>query len=65
MLVIHHHRMRDNKMEQLKNGYTAYCESPELIRLMKRRINKEHLHVLCEETSSGCWFIPVEGKVNV
>lgn len=64
MLVINHHRIRDDKIEQLKRGYTAYCESPELIRLMKRQIMKEQLNVLFEETNSGCWFIPDQKQKN-
>lgn len=58
MQIINQIRIRDEKIAQLKSGYTAYAESPELIRLIKRGIKREHMHVLLDETNTGCWFIP-------
>lgn len=58
MWVINHRQQRDEKIAQLKQGTSAYAESKELIRLIKRDIEKEHLDVISEETASGCWFIP-------
>ncbi|WP_087971901.1 hypothetical protein [Oceanobacillus rekensis] len=58
MLPINLRRMRDDKIEHLKKGQNAFAEEDELIRLMKRAIEKEGLHVECDETTSGCWFIP-------
>lgn len=60
MLIMHQRRIRDEKIRQLKGGRTAYAESNELIRLIKRDITKENLHVLCDQTNFGCWFIPVQ-----
>jgi len=62
MRVIHQRRMRDKKIEELKCGYSAYAESSELIRLIKRRITEEQLSVQWEETNTGCWFIPLTGQ---
>lgn len=59
MLPINLRRMRDEKIENLKKGHNAFAEEDELIRLMKRAIEKENLHVECDETASGCWFIPM------
>lgn len=65
MTVLDRRKMRDEKIKQLKAGRTVYAESPEFIRLIKRGIEKEQLHVTLEETSAGCWFIPLdEEKVN-
>ncbi|GAA0426043.1 MAG: hypothetical protein ACQEWU_05660 [Bacillota bacterium] len=58
MLVMNHRRMRDEKIARLKEGHSAYAESHELIRLIKRDIEKEHLDVIYDNTNSGCWFIP-------
>ncbi|CDQ39324.1 MULTISPECIES: hypothetical protein [Virgibacillus] len=58
MLVMDHREMRDEKIARLKQGNSAYAESRELIRLVKRGIEKEHLDVFLDEASSGCWFIP-------
>jgi hypothetical protein len=59
MLIMNERRIRDRKIEQLKKGRTAYAESKELIRLIKRDIEKYGLNVYYDETPSGCWFIPV------
>ncbi|MEF2291487.1 MULTISPECIES: hypothetical protein [Virgibacillus] len=58
MWVISRRQQRDEKIARLKQGDSAFAESQELIRLIKRDIEKEHLEVICEETASGCWFIP-------
>lgn len=52
--------MRDEKIRQLKEGRSVYAESGELIRLIKRGIEKEKLVVKLEKTDGGCWFIPDE-----
>lgn len=59
MLVMHQTRIRDEKIMQLQKGRTAYAESNELIRLIKRDIDKHKLHVHCDQTNAGCWFIPL------
>ncbi len=62
MTVLDRRKMRDEKITQLKSGRTVYAESPELIRLIKRSIEKENLRVDYEESDAGCWFIPIENK---
>lgn len=51
-------RMVEDKLEQLNKGQTAYAESRELIRLVKREIENQQIPVFTDETESGCWFIP-------
>lgn len=51
--------IREQKINLLKSGFSAYAESAELIRLIKRDIFKYSLNIAFEETSSGCWFIPL------
>jgi len=58
VLPINLRRLRDEKIDQLKNGHNAYAETDELVRLMKRAIEKENLQVQCDNTDTGCWFIP-------
>lgn len=50
---------REQKVNLLKNGYSAYAESTELIRLIKRDILRNALNVHYDETPIGCWFIPL------
>jgi hypothetical protein len=58
--MLNKRRIRDEKIRQLKAGRTAYAESDELIRLIKRDIEKEKLHVHYDMSRTGCWFIPLE-----
>ncbi|MUK86864.1 hypothetical protein GMD78_00415 [Ornithinibacillus sp. L9] len=60
MLVLHEKRICERKINQIKNGFSAYAESKELIRLMKREIMKNNLDVYYDETPTGCWFIPIK-----
>jgi len=62
MTVLDRREMRDDKIRQLKEGRSVYAESAELIRLIKRGIEKENLQVKLEQTDGGCWFIPHEKK---
>lgn len=62
MFVMNNRRMRDEKIAQLKAGRTAYAETEELIRLIKRDIEKEHLHVHYDPGNGGCWFIPLTSE---
>ena len=59
VLPINLRRIRDEKMNQLRKWQNAYAESEELVRLMKRAIEKEKMPVQCDETDSGYWFIPL------
>lgn len=56
MLPIDLRKIRDEKIIQLKNGYNAFVEKGELVRLMERAIEKEKLHVECDKTDAGYWF---------
>ncbi|AVQ99618.1 hypothetical protein OBCHQ24_11535 [Oceanobacillus iheyensis] len=59
MLIMPYYKMRDEKLAQLRNGHTAYAESRELIRILKRGIEKEQLQVHYDETQKGCWISPL------
>ncbi|GEN45898.1 hypothetical protein [Alkalibacillus haloalkaliphilus] len=58
MFVVCKRRMANEKVNNLRNGYSAYAETEELIRLMKRRINSNNLDIYEDQTDIGCWFIP-------
>ncbi|MEN1968233.1 hypothetical protein WMZ97_09180 [Lentibacillus sp. N15] len=64
MLIMPENQIRDEKIKQLKSGQTAYAESGELIRLIKREIDRQQLHVSYDQTDAGCWFIPLPEKVS-
>ncbi|SFD60703.1 hypothetical protein SAMN05216238_102391 [Lentibacillus persicus] len=62
MLVINKRRLRDAKIERLKEGKNAYTESAELTRLVQQQIQRENLNVVCDQTNTGCWFIPLPAQ---
>lgn len=64
MLIMNNRRMRDEKIAQLKEGRTAFAETNELIRLIKRDIEREHMNVYYDDTVNGCWFIPMSDKIS-
>ncbi|MGM8366285.1 hypothetical protein ACLIBG_12520 [Virgibacillus sp. W0181] len=60
MTVLDRRVMRDEKITHLKQGRSVYAESSELIRLIKRGIDRNALDVKLEYTNGGCWFTPNE-----
>ncbi|WCN37247.1 hypothetical protein [Aneurinibacillus uraniidurans] len=57
-MVISPREMARTKVEQLKNGLSAFSETQEVTELIERYIKEEQLNVLIDRTSLGCWFIP-------
>ncbi|PKR79278.1 hypothetical protein CEY16_05930 [Halalkalibacillus sediminis] len=60
MLVLQKRELADQKLNRLKNGYSAYAETEELSRMIKRRITSQKLDIHIDNTENGYWFIPVK-----
>ncbi|MDL4840672.1 hypothetical protein [Aquibacillus rhizosphaerae] len=58
MLIMSRTLIVQEKLDRLIAGYSAYAETDEIIRLMKREITKLDFQVVCEHTENGCWFVP-------
>ena len=58
MKLIHRQRIANDKVALLMNGYSAFAETEEVIRLVNRRIHRNNLNIIVERTNVGCWFIP-------
>ncbi|MBB6452097.1 hypothetical protein HNQ94_000518 [Salirhabdus euzebyi] len=58
MFVLSQSKLVEEKMQQLMNGYSAYAETEELIRLIERNVSKYDLDIILDQTDVGCWFIP-------
>ncbi|GAA0600920.1 hypothetical protein GCM10009001_16770 [Virgibacillus siamensis] len=62
MHIMNTRRIRDEKIAQLLSGRTAYAETQEMIRLITRSIERNNINVHLDNTTSGCWFIPMDEK---
>ncbi|GAB7388650.1 hypothetical protein BSNK01_24880 [Bacillaceae bacterium] len=56
--VIEPRRIAKAKVEHLKNGFSAFAESNELVELIEKYIAEQKLNVNVDKTPLGCWFIP-------
>lgn len=59
MTVMDLQKMREEKLQQLREGKCIYAESQSFIRMMLRGIEKENLKVIIDRGHSGYWFIPI------
>jgi hypothetical protein len=59
-MYINRRKLLNEKMARIKNGYSAYAESPEVVNALKKEIQALDLNVLEEVTDLGSWFIPVK-----
>ncbi|WP_052947745.1 hypothetical protein [Aneurinibacillus tyrosinisolvens] len=57
-MVISRREMARAKVEKLKNGFSAFSETSEVIELIEKYIREENLDVHVDRTPLGCWFIP-------
>ncbi|WP_102026792.1 hypothetical protein [Salirhabdus sp. Marseille-P4669] len=58
MLEINRKLLVEEKTKDLVNGYSAYADTDELIRLIQRNVAELDLDVIKDQTDIGCWFIP-------
>ncbi|QKG83935.1 hypothetical protein GXN76_05220 [Kroppenstedtia pulmonis] len=50
------------KVEELKNGYSAYAETQEVARKMEKQLQGMDISVHIDKTPIGYWFIPECGE---
>jgi hypothetical protein len=55
-------KLAQEKVENIKKGFSAYVESPELADLIKKEIQTLNLDVFEDATDIGFWFIPNRDK---
>ncbi|WP_449537235.1 hypothetical protein [Ferdinandcohnia sp. Marseille-Q9671] len=61
-MYINRRTMLNEKMARIKNGYSAYAESSEVVNAIKKEIQALNLNVHEEVTEVGSWFIPEKVK---
>lgn len=58
LYIFNSRKLAQEKIEHIKNGFSAYVESPELANLIKKEIKILNLDVYEDSTDIGFWFIP-------
>ncbi|WP_010678407.1 hypothetical protein [Bacillus timonensis] len=61
-MYINRRKLLNEKMARIKNGYSAYAESPDVVNAIKKEIQALNLNVLEEVTEIGSWFIPIKAE---
>ncbi len=62
MYILNSKKIALEKVEHIKNGFSAYVETAELAGLIKKELQKLQLDVYEDETDLGFWFIPNREK---
>lgn len=58
MDILCQRKLKQEKLDLIKKGFSAYVESATLARLITRDVQLLNLDVYVENTHLGCWFIP-------
>jgi len=62
MYIFNSKKVAQEKVENIKKGFSAYAESAELAGLIKKELKKLQLDVYEDVTEFGFWFIPIREK---
>jgi len=57
-MIINRHEIAKAKLDLLKEGYSAFTDSQEVRRLLKRELKKRNIHAVEDPTPLGYWFYP-------
>ncbi|MBD1373899.1 hypothetical protein IC620_16260 [Hazenella sp. IB182357] len=57
-MIINRKTLAKSKVDNLKNGYSAFAESQEVAELIEKELVELNMDVHVDRTSIGCWFIP-------
>jgi len=60
VMIINRKEIARAKVRKIKNGFSAFAETQEVIDLVKKELDKENIPVFIDETAKGSWFIPVK-----
>lgn len=58
-MLINRRAIAREKLEQLKNGQSAYAETSEVSTYIEKQINELELNVAVDKTPRGNWFYPL------
>jgi hypothetical protein len=58
-MVINRKEMARAKIEQLKNGFSAFAETSEVAEFIEKELVNLNIPIHVDRTPMGSWFIPV------
>lgn len=61
-MIINRKCLARKKLENLKQGYSAYAETEEVARLIEKELTQLNIPVYIDRTPIGWWFIPEKNK---
>lgn len=61
-MIINRRQMAKSKINKIKNGYSAFAETQEIIEFIKKELERENIPVHIDQTEQGCWFIPIKNE---
>lgn len=64
-MLINRRAIAKEKLEQLKNGKTAYAETIEVSDYLEKQISELQMDVVIDRTERGNWFSPVQTEEDV
>jgi hypothetical protein len=64
-MLINRRTIAKEKLEQLKNGQTAYAETIEVSDYLEKQISELQMDVVVDRTERGNWFSPVQAEEDV
>jgi hypothetical protein len=60
VMIINRREIAKAKLQLLEEGFSAYTDSQEVARLLKRELKKRNMEAIEDQTSIGYWFYPVK-----
>lgn len=57
-MIISRRQIAKAKVKKIKDGFSAFAETQEVIDLIRKDLDKLQIPVHIDKTEQGCWFIP-------
>ncbi|SHE76083.1 hypothetical protein SAMN05444392_10328 [Seinonella peptonophila] len=57
-MIISRRKLAQSKVEEIKNGYSAFAETEEVAQLIENELKTLNIKVHIDRTEKGSWFIP-------
>jgi hypothetical protein len=58
VMIINRQEIAKKKLHLLEEGFSAFTDSQEVARLIKRELKKRNLQAAEDQTPHGSWFYP-------